>query len=110
MSLGVDVVGIERFREVLQRRPGFGRRFFSTAELAHCAGAGDPALRLAGTFAAKEAVMKALRLAPAVAWTRRIEISRASDGAPIALVEGMEVAVSISHDAGLAIAVASANG
>ncbi|MDQ3956507.1 MAG: 4'-phosphopantetheinyl transferase superfamily protein, partial [Actinomycetota bacterium] len=66
MSLGVDVVGVERFRGVLQRFPAFGDRFFSEAELAHGAEARDPVLHLAGTFAAKEAVMKALRLRPAV--------------------------------------------
>ncbi len=110
MSLGVDVVGVERFRGVLQRFPAFGDRFFSEAELAHGAEARDPVLHLAGTFAAKEAVMKALRLRPAVAWARRIEISRGVDGAPLARVGRSEVEVSISHDAGIAMAVASTTG
>ena len=109
MSLGIDVVGVERFRDVLQRSPAFGDRFFSEAELAHGAQAHDPVLHLAGTFAAKEAVMKALRLHPAVAWARRIEISRGADGAPVARVGGSEVEVSISHDAGIAMAVASSD-
>ncbi len=107
MSLGIDVVGVERFREVLQRSPAFGDRFFSEEELAHGAAARDPVLHLAGTFAAKEAVIKALRLGPAVAWARRIEITRADDGAPVAQVGHSWVEVSISHDAGVAVAVAS---
>lgn len=109
MSLGVDVVGIERFRDVLERSPGFERRFFSPAELAYCAKAKDRASRLAGTFAAKEAVMKALGLTPAVAWAGRIEITRSSDGKPAARVGDVQVEVSISHDAGVALAVATSN-
>ena len=109
MSLGLDVVGIERFRDLLQRSPGFDRRFFTPTELAHCAAAKDRALHLAGTFAAKEAVMKALRLTPAVAWARRIEITRASDGMPVARFGNVQVEVSISHDAGVALAVATSN-
>jgi holo-[acyl-carrier protein] synthase len=109
MSVGVDVVGIDRFRELLERSPGFEQRFFSPEELAHCATTRDQVLHMAGTFAAKEAVMKALRLAPAVAWARRIEIVRASDGSPSARVNDTEVSVSISHDAGVAVAVASPN-
>ena len=107
MSIGIDVVGIDRFRELLERSPGFEQRFFSSEELAHCATTKDKALHLAGTFAAKEAVMKVLRLTPAVAWARRVEISRAVDGAPLARVGDSEVEVSISHDAGVAVAVAS---
>lgn len=105
MSLGVDVVEIERFRSVLERSPGIERRFFTAAERAHCAGS---PLRLAGTFAAKEAVMKALGLTPAPAWARRIEVERDSSGRPAAVVEGAPVAVSISHDGPVAVAVALA--
>ena len=107
MSVGIDVIGIERFREVLERSPGFKQRYFSAEELAHCGATRDQALHLAGTLAAKEAVMKALRLAPAVAWARRIEITRADDGAPLAQVGDSRVEISISHDAGVAVAVAS---
>lgn len=105
MSLGIDVVEIERFRAVLERSPGIERRFFTAAERAHCAGS---PLRLAGTFAAKEAVMKALGLTPAPAWARRIEVERDSSGRPAAVVEGAPVAVSISHDGPVAVAVALA--
>ena len=106
MSLGVDVVEIQRFRAVLERSPGLERRFFTPAERAHCGGS---ALRLAGTFAAKEAVMKALGLTPAPAWARRIEVERDASGRPAATVAGRApVAVSISHDGPVAVAVALA--
>ena len=111
MTLGVDVVDVARFRALLERSPGIVARFFTEDERDHCAGAGDPALRLAGTFAAKEAVMKALGLTPAPAWARRIRIDRDASGRPAAVVEGSgRVPVSISHDGPVAVAVALAPG
>ncbi|MGH2730279.1 MAG: holo-ACP synthase [Actinomycetota bacterium] len=104
--VGIDVVDIARFRSLLDRSPHIADRFFTPDELAHCAASKDHALHLAGTFAAKEAVMKALGLVPAVAWARRIEVARSPKGGPVARVEGAEVAVSISHDGPVAVAVA----
>lgn len=108
MSLGVDVVEVERFRALLERSPRFAARFFTADEREHCAASGDAAERLAGTFAAKEAVMKALGLTPAPAWAARIRIARAASGRPEAVVDGRAVAVSISHDGPVAVAVALA--
>ena len=104
--LGIDVVDIERFRAVLTRCPRMPDRFFTAIERAHCRETSDPALHLAGTLAAKEAVMKAMGLTPAPAWARRIEVSHSPTGAPVATVEGTEISVSLSHDAGVAVAVA----
>ncbi|HYP23333.1 MAG TPA: holo-ACP synthase [Actinomycetota bacterium] len=103
MSLGVDVVEIERFRGVLDRNPGFLARFFTNEERAHC---GTSLAGLAGTFAAKEAVMKAAGLTPAPAWARRIRVCRDASGKPVATVAGRTIAVSISHDGPVAVAVA----
>lgn len=105
MTLGVDVVEIERFRALLERSPRFAERFFTDEERAHCAGSTP---RLAGTFAAKEAVMKATGLTPAPAWARRIAVRRDADGRPAARVGDRTVAVSISHDGPVAVAVALA--
>lgn len=110
MTLGIDVVDITRFRAVLKRRPRIADRFFTPGELAYCEASKDRVVHLAGTFAAKEAVMKALGLVPAVAWARRIEVARSEAGAPVARVEGAEVAVSISHDGPVAVAVALSSG
>ena len=106
--LGVDVVSIERVRLLLESRPGIEKRLFTAAERAYCHSQRDPAQSFAGTLAAKEAVMKALRLGPLVAWARRIEITRDRAGAPHALVGDRTVEVSISHDAGVAVAAALA--
>ncbi|HEX2057133.1 MAG TPA: holo-ACP synthase [Actinomycetota bacterium] len=109
MTIGVDVVDVARFRALLNRSPRVTQRFFTDEERAHCGAAADAAVRFAGTFAAKEAVMKALGLTPAPAWARRIRIVRAATGRPSAAVDGFApVAVSISHDGPVAVAIALA--
>lgn len=104
--IGIDVVDVARFRGTLERFPGFAERFFTPAERAECETRTDPARHLAGIFAAKEASMKALGTVPAVAFARRIEISKRPDGAPYARMRDRRAQVSISHDGGVAVAVA----
>ncbi len=107
MNLGVDIVDVERIRALLERSPRLASRFFTPEEMSYCERASNPAVRFAGTFAAKEAVMKALGLTPAVAWARRIEIVREPSGAPHAIVRDRSIAVSISHDGPFAAAIAA---
>lgn len=106
--LGADVVDIERLRDTLERCPGLHQRLFTEGELAYCDSKADPVVSLAGTLAAKEAVIKALRLGNLPAWARRVEIVRGPGGAPAAHVAGRTggFEVSISHDGGMAFAVA----
>lgn len=106
--LGVDVVSIDRVRLLLESSPGLEKRLFTDAERAYCNSQRDAAQSFAGTLAAKEAVIKALRLGPLVAWARRVEIVRDDSGAPSARVGGRSVEVSISHDGGVAMAAALA--
>ncbi|HEX2235627.1 MAG TPA: 4'-phosphopantetheinyl transferase superfamily protein, partial [Actinomycetota bacterium] len=91
-----------------ERRPRMEERLFTPAERAYCSGRVNPVEHLAGTLAAKEAVIKALRLGSLAAWGARIEVVRAPSGEPRALVGGRTVAVSISHDGPVAVAVALA--
>ena len=69
MSVGLDVIEIERIRRALER-PGFRERCFTEAERAYCDARPDPAESYAGRFAGKEAVGKALGfgVARAFAW------------------------------------------
>lgn len=113
LGLGVDVVDIDRFRAVLDRRPGMASRLFGADELAYAAGLANPAPTLAGRFGAKEATMKALGVGiGAVDWTD-ICVTRLDGGAPRLVVTGRAAAlagdlgvgswqVSISHTASLA--------
>ena len=106
--IGIDAVDVPRLRQTLERSPGLEDRLFTAAERAHGYSSKDPVMHLAGTLAAKEAVIKAGRLGSLVAWTRRISIERDPSGAPAATIDGIygPINVSISHDGGMAIAVA----
>ncbi len=107
--IGVDVVDVERLRRTLGRKPTLETRLFNETERAYCSAQPDPIVRYAGTLAAKEAAIKALGLGTLASWARRIEVTRDATGRPSAMVEGCgPVAVSITHDGPLAIAVAFA--
>ena len=107
--IGIDAVDIERLRAVLHRSPGLEERLFTSAEVRYCRSRPDPVVHLAGTLAVKEAVIKAACLGPLVAWSRRIEVQRGASGAPRATIRGLvhdPIDISISHDGGIAVAVA----
>jgi holo-[acyl-carrier protein] synthase len=70
MTVGVDLIEIERVRRALERYPQFRERCFTEAERAYCDSRPNPAQSYAGRFAGKEAVGKALGfgVARAFAW------------------------------------------
>ncbi len=114
MGVGIDVVDIERFARILGRRPGLAARLFTPAER------GLPTASLAGRFAAKEAVAKALGAPSGLAW-HDCEVVSAASGRPGLVLRGtVEAAaksagitawhLSLSHDAGIASAVVMAEG
>jgi len=115
VGMGIDVCSIERMRRALERH---GDRFFSRicteAERADLTGR-DIATALAGRFAAKEAFAKALDGARGVGW-HEVEVRRAASGRPSLELKGNAMTmvstfgadawhVSITHDAGVAVAV-----
>lgn len=108
--VGIDIVDVERLRDVLGRSPKLGERLFTSTELFDASARQDPSLHLAGTLAAKEAAVKALGLSSLAKWAKRIEVTRNEAGKPCARLTGdsdsREVAISISHDGGLATAIA----
>jgi holo-[acyl-carrier protein] synthase len=75
VSVGTDLIEIERIRRSLERYGRFRERCFTDAEREYCDSRGDPAESYAGRFAGKEAVGKALGfgVARAFAW-KEIEI------------------------------------
>ena len=76
MTVGIDLIEIERIRLALERYPSFRERCFTDAERAYCDSRSNPAQSYAGRFAGKEAVGKALGfgVARAFAW-RDVEIA-----------------------------------
>ncbi|HKV43626.1 MAG TPA: holo-ACP synthase [bacterium] len=80
-GLGVDIVEVDRIRRAVARwGEPFLHRVFTPAELARGGTSPTAAERLAGRFAAKEAVMKALGRR-GVGW-REIEITTDPFGKP----------------------------
>lgn len=118
LRVGIDLVQVSRVAESLERFGArFLRRVFTGAEIAYATAA--PALtaeRLAARFAAKEAAIKALRLATRGVDLRHIEVERASSGECELVLHGAareaaralgasELAVSLSHEGDYATAV-----
>ena len=117
IGIGADLIRISRVRGVAERHPQrIGKKIYTPAELAYCRSKAEPAQSLAGRFAAKEAVMKAL----GTGWRGGvrfvdIEVIRDPQGKPgielhgrvaqLARKMGINVFhLSITHDGDLAMA------
>jgi len=104
--IGVDAVSVKRIAVAVKRSgPGFLKKIYTPSELAYCAG---DAQRLAGRWAAKEAVIKCFDGTDICFPRRRIEVLPGSSGAPKVRLLGDErgarVEVSITHDSEFAVA------
>lgn len=108
LGVGTDLVGLDRFAEALERTPTLRRRLFTDAEAAL------PLASLAARFAAKEALAKAVGAPGGLAW-HDAEVVTDAAGAPSYVLRGGVAArladlgatrthLSLSHDAGLALA------
>jgi holo-[acyl-carrier protein] synthase len=114
-EIGVDLVDIGRIVTALRRHPErFRRRVLTPAEDRYC---GPKVERVAGRWAAKEAVSKVLGLGVRGIGWREIEIERLPTGQPSVRLHGraagraeqlgMErIAISISHESDYAVAIA----
>jgi holo-[acyl-carrier protein] synthase len=120
MRIGTDLVQISRISTALDKSPGFASLVYTPAEL-ELAESFSKSRReqfLAGRFAIKEAVAKALRLGIGDGSVlRQIEALTAAGGEPKLTLHGsaLETArrlglqdfeVSLSHEAGLVVAFA----
>lgn len=114
LGIGVDVCEVSRWQAALARHPGLARRVLSAQE------AGRPAQSQAARFAAKEALHKALGGPRGLSWADA-EVTVDQTGAPSFALRGRvaEVArergiaavhLSLSHDAGLAVALVVCEG
>jgi holo-[acyl-carrier protein] synthase len=117
-DIGIDLIDIDRIVAVLDRHPDrFRRRVLTDDEQRYC---GRRVQRIAGRWAAKEAISKVLGLGVRGVGWREIEILPNRAGAPQVYLharaarraEAMdldEVTVSISHERHMAVAVAVAH-
>jgi holo-[acyl-carrier protein] synthase len=114
LGIGVDVADIRRLEAALTRTPQLASRLFAESEQEL------PIRSLAGCFAAKEAVAKALGAPAGLRWTDAI-LRRDFRGRPLLETRGTVAGVaaslgvtawhvSISHDAGICVAMVIAEG
>ena len=108
IGVGVDVVDLDRFERAIARTPGLRERLFAESEREL------PLHSLAGRFAAKEALMKALGDTTGFRW-HDMEVVGDANRKPVLILHGAVHAaatargvasshLSLSHDAGVAIA------
>jgi holo-[acyl-carrier protein] synthase len=105
-GIGVDVVDIERFKSALQRTPGLLEQLFTSNEK------NKSIHSLAARFAAKEALAKAMGVGKRLSWLEA-EVVNLESGKPVFLfrgevaefLTGINVNLSLSHDAGIASAI-----
>ena len=113
-GVGVDVVDLARFERTLAHTPRLRERLFAQSER------GLPVRSLAARFAAKEALRKALGRSDGLIWTD-IEIVPNEHGDPDFRLHGdvadvvashgvQRLHLSMTHDAGVAIAFVVAEG
>jgi holo-[acyl-carrier protein] synthase len=113
VSVGVDLIEVERIERALAQRPALAERIFSTAERDYAAGRARPGRHLAARFAAKEAAVKALGLRGLR--LHEVEVVGGGDDPPALRVtgsaaraareRGIALDVSLTHSRELAAAV-----
>ena len=123
LGTGIDIVEIGRLEEVIVRRgERFLDRVFTERERAYCGERPRPVIHYAGRFAAKEAVLKAIRTGwiEGIGW-KDIEVELGAMGEPSIRLAGgaldraramgiQTIHVSISHTESHAVASAIAEG
>ena len=121
IGIGIDAVSIERFKDAAETRgEHFLRKIFTEKEIEYAGTKKAQYMHMAGKFAAKEAIKKALPEGSKIGlnWPE-IEILNSQEGKPYAVLHGRakevadkfninEILVSISHTEDLATSNAMA--
>lgn len=122
LGTGVDLVEVRRLAAAVERRgQRFLERVFTARELAEARGGAARYQSLAGRFAAKEAVLKALGTGLRACRWRDVEVARGPGGRPEVALRGSlarraraagveRVHLSIAHTREHAVALAVAEG
>lgn len=117
LGIGVDIIEIDRIEEAVEGNSNFIEKLFSKNEIEYLETRNLRPEYIAGRFAAKEAVSKALGTGFRGFNLRDVEIDRNSLGKPVVTLRGKakqlaekngnyKMHISISHDRNSAIAYA----
>lgn len=105
--IGIDIVEIKRVEKLWNRwGEKFVRRVFSATEQKELTEEDITTQKLAGRYAAKEAIVKSMELGMGKMGIREIEILRSSKGGVYGIWKGNRFLVSISHEKDYAVAIA----
>jgi holo-[acyl-carrier protein] synthase len=106
-GIGVDIVSNSRIKKLYKRfGEKFLKRIFTEREINYCLRHSNPIPHLAGRFAAKEAVIKALDK-PEGLKLKDIEIINNQNGSPIVLIYGVKdkkIKITLSHEKNYTVA------
>ena len=117
---GIDIVSVGRIRKIMEKSgPAFRRKIFTPAETSYCEPRRMKYEHYAARFAAKEAVVKVLKLPKSTAILfREIDIRRKATGKPYVVLSKklmqkaklasrkFQLEISMSHERDHAIAIA----
>jgi holo-[acyl-carrier protein] synthase len=119
LRIGIDAVGVERLRRLVEGHDERKERLFTAAELDYCRGKRREYEHMAARFAAKEAVLKAFGtgISQRMRWTE-VEVVNERSGRPRVVLDGAVAAfaerhglrdldVSLTHTNDLAVAQAT---
>ncbi|SHI69069.1 holo-[acyl-carrier-protein] synthase [Geosporobacter subterraneus DSM 17957] len=120
-GIGIDIIEVERIKSALGRNSKFLQRIFTEKEIKYFEENNFQAVSIAGNFAAKEAVVKALGTGLRGFSWNQLEIQRDSLGKPMVILYGQaksiaealkihEILITISHSRSYAVAQAIALG
>lgn len=111
---GVDIVNVNRIKKILNsKREKFYEKIFTEREIEYIITKGHKATTVAGNFAAKEAISKALGTGIGTIGWKDIEVLREDSGRPYINFKNQEIInkfkikeiqISISHETDYAVA------
>lgn len=110
-GIGLDIIPIINFVQLLKKDSKSWKIYFTEKELAYCLGKSHPEIHLAARFAGKEAVIKAFTTFGFTLRFNEIEISRKGQKPPEVNILNKKiinynVIISLSHTTEIAAAVA----
>lgn len=121
-GIGIDMVEVSRVKKsLLKYAEKFEKKLFTFSEIDYCRGKADPNKHFAARFAVKEAALKSLGtgISDGIGWKDIEVVNDPDSGKPRLKISGRAkevydslglttIHISISHDAGFAIAQAIA--
>jgi holo-[acyl-carrier protein] synthase len=115
MNVGIDIIEVERIKKLYEKfGDKFLNRIFTENEINYCFSRKNTFHSLAGRFAIKEAVLKALGIGMTSGFSfKDIEVLNIDKGKPIVILNGKlkellgsrKIEISISHSQNYAIGI-----